>query len=86
MSTREKWAEELKEFLIEDLLLDLSMEEISEEASLGNEIGVDSLGFTELMAHIEDEYKIKVSDEDFTPENFRTLNKVMDLIESKINN
>ncbi|SFR57361.1 acyl carrier protein [Anaeromicropila populeti] len=82
--TEESMSKELREFLIDELLIDMEPDEISADASLGNEIGVDSLGFTELMAHIEDTYKIKISDEEFTPENFRTINNIIKLIQNKL--
>jgi len=84
MMTREEMMKELKGFLVDELLVDMAADEISPDASLGNDIGVDSLGFTELMAHIEDVYQIKVSDQEFTPENFRTINNIINLIELKL--
>ncbi|MDR1065958.1 MAG: acyl carrier protein [Clostridiales bacterium] len=82
--TNEQIAKELKDFLVDELLIDLSPADISEQASLGNDIGVDSLGFTELMAHLEDEYKIKITDEEFKPENFRTIEVIMNLVQHKL--
>lgn len=85
MLDRVKTESELKEFLVNDLLVELEPEEINADMSLGNDLSVDSLGFTELMAHVEDMYDIKISDEDFIPENFKSLNAVMDLIQRKMN-
>ncbi|MCL1702974.1 acyl carrier protein [Lysinibacillus sp. Bpr_S20] len=85
MLDKSKMEQDLKYFLVEDLLVDFTIEEISPNMSLGNELGVDSLGFTELMAHVEDVYNIKISDEEFVPENFRTINAIIELIEKKLN-
>lgn len=44
---------------------------------------VDSLGLFKLIAHIEDEYKIKIQPEDILIENFATINAITKLIRSK---
>lgn len=74
---------DLKTFLVEQLFVDLPVEDIRNDMVLGREVGVDSLGFTEILAYLEDRYAIKVSDQEFTPENFRTLEAIMTLTRSK---
>jgi methoxymalonate biosynthesis acyl carrier protein len=44
---------------------------------------VDSLGLFKLIAHIEDEFKVKIEPEDVQIENFATLNAIAGLIRSK---
>ena len=83
MTPRATMQSELKLFLIDDLLIEVPAAEIKPDAGLASELGVDSLGFTELMAHIEDRYGIAVSDAEFVPENFRCLDTVMDLVHRK---
>ena len=48
--------------------------------SLRNEFGIDSLGFVELRVNCEEEFEVKISDDDFTPENFQSINSVANLI------
>jgi acyl carrier protein len=44
---------------------------------------VDSLGLFKLIAHIEDEFKVKIAPEDIVIENFATINAIVGLIQSK---
>jgi acyl carrier protein len=44
---------------------------------------IDSLGITELVGFLEDEYGIDVEDEDLTPENFRTVNGIASFVSRK---
>lgn len=80
---KEKIIQELKEFFVEELLVEKAPEEITNEMSLGKDLEIDSLGFTELMAHIEDAYNVKIKDEEFVPDNFRNLNCIINLLEQK---
>jgi len=80
----EKAAEELKEFFISDLFVDLKKEEIGHDMRIGQDLGVDSLGFTEIMAYLEDTYSISISKEEYVPDNFRTINKILSFVEKKL--
>lgn len=44
---------------------------------------VDSLGLFKVIAHIEDEFKIKIAPEEILIENFATLNAIAGFIQSK---
>jgi len=81
---REEMIQELKEFLIDELLVELSADEIKTDMSLEKDLNVDSLGFTELMAHLGDVYKIVILDSEFIPENFRSIDSIMSLLEKKL--
>lgn len=75
--------EALKDFLIESLFVDMPRDDIRTDMALGTEVGVDSLGFTEIVAYLEDAFGIKVADSEFTPENFRTIDGIIALAMSK---
>jgi acyl carrier protein len=83
MSQHDKLEHDLKNFLVERLFVEMPVEEIRTDMGLPSEVGVDSLGFTELMAHLEDAYGIRVSQEEFGPENFRNLDRVMAFVRRK---
>jgi acyl carrier protein len=74
---------ELKRFLVDQLFVEMPVEDIRADMLLGREVGVDSLGFTELMAHLEERYEIRITKEEFGPENFRDLNAIVALINRK---
>ena len=76
---------ELKTFLIAELVIDSSLDEqlLTSDKDLVSYGIIDSLGILKLTAFIEEKFKIKMTDEDIVPENFRTLSSISKLIESK---
>jgi acyl carrier protein len=46
---------------------------------------IDSLGVLDLVSFIETEFQITVADEDLTPENFQTIEKMMAFVDRKRN-
>lgn len=44
---------------------------------------LDSTGFLELVAHLEDTYAIKIADQEMIPENLETLNRVAAFVARK---
>lgn len=82
--TDEAISSHLKHFIVDALFIDIDSAQIADDSLLGTEVGVDSLGFAELMAHLEDEYGITVTDGEFLPENFATVERVVRLVRSKL--
>ena len=60
--SREEVAERVKSVLSEQLGVDES--ELSEEASFQDDLDADSLDLVELIMELEDQFGIKISDED----------------------
>jgi len=44
---------------------------------------IDSLDILKLMAFLEEKFKIEIKEQEVIPENFDTVNGIVDLIESK---
>ena len=61
-ATREEVFERVKEVLTEQLGVDEN--EITEEASFQEDLDADSLDLVELIMELEDQFGIKISDED----------------------
>jgi len=61
-ATREEVFERVKEVLTEQLGVDEN--EITEEASFTEDLDADSLDLVELIMELEDQFGIKISDED----------------------
>ena len=59
--------------------------EISKVSNLISDEIIDSLGMIELISLLEKEFNVIFSEDDLVLENFETLNKIIDLIECKIN-
>ncbi len=69
----------IKEFIIESFFVD----DFSDDDSFLRNSIVDSLGMLELVAFLEKEFRIKVSDAELVPENLDSLAKVCAFVERK---
>jgi acyl carrier protein len=70
----------LRKMLVEDLFVEVPEAQIGPDDRLRAEFGLDSLGFVELRVLCEQRFGIQISDEDFTPEAFTSLNSVAGLV------
>jgi len=66
--------------LVSELGLDES--KISEEARFEEDLDVDSLGVVELLMALEDEFEVKIPDED--AESIMTVGQAVDLVHTKL--
>lgn len=68
---------------VKDILLDLldtSEEKITPDASLINDLGASSVDLVEVLAELENEYDIDISDEQ--AERIRTVQSIIDFVQS----
>lgn len=75
-----KVEEKLKEILVNSVYVETPMDEIGRDDSLRDVLGVDSIGFVELKEQIESSFSVTIEDDEFTPENFRTIATIEALI------
>lgn len=73
----------LTEFILKELATDHAAKYMDENQSLLDSGAIDSLGIMKLLAFIEEQFKIKVLDEELIPENFSTIASILNLIEKK---
>lgn len=77
---RDQVADRLKEVLVSELGLDA--DKVTEEASFEEDLEVDSLGVVELLMALEDEFGVKIPDEE--AENILTVGQAVDMVHGKL--
>lgn len=77
---REEIASRMSGVLVSELGLDES--KINEDARFEEDLDVDSLGVVELLMALEDEFGVKIPDED--AESIMTVGQAIDLVHTKI--
>lgn len=76
--------ERVKQFIVENFYL-TDAAEIGDDMSLTNTGYVDSTGMLELMAFLENEYAIRITDTEATPENLETIDRIARFVAQKKN-
>ena len=75
-------SERIKKFLVQQFP---ATKNVGNNESLLNNGLIDSLGILEVVAFIEKEFGITVSDEDLLPENFGSVHSVSNFVGQKTN-
>ena len=78
--TRQEIEEKVNAFLIEDLEID--EEKIADDATLKDDMGIDSLDFVDIVVIVEKNFGFKIKPEEMA--NVTTLSQFYDYIESKV--
>jgi acyl carrier protein len=74
---------EIRQFLAEKFLFGDDRKLSNDESLLDAGI-IDSTGILELISHLEQQYKIKVNDDELTPENLDTIARICEFLNKKI--
>jgi acyl carrier protein len=76
---------EIEQFILDELTQGRGITEIEQDENLLSKGIVDSHGVMELVGFLEQRYGISVGDEDLTPENFESVNRIEAFVERKRN-
>ncbi|BAU47905.1 acyl carrier protein [Sulfurifustis variabilis] len=68
--------QQLRAYLLDNFLMGGSADEIRDDTSFMASHILDSTGFLELIAHLEETYGVKVKDEEMIPENLDSLSSI----------
>jgi acyl carrier protein len=71
----------IRRMLVNDLFVELPEDQIGLDDGLQTVVGLDSIGFSELRILCERKFNIEISDEQYTPENFSSVNRITALVE-----
>ena len=75
--------EKIKEFILENFLFG-NADGLNDDTSFLEEGIIDSTGVLKLVNFLEEEFAIKIDDEDLIPENLDSINNVATYLENKI--
>ena len=72
----------LRQFLVEELHVQPKQVATDESPLISNHV-IDSLGLSQIVSFLEDEFELLVADEEIVKENFETIDAITRLVESK---
>ena len=78
------YQESVREFIVENFLFG-DEEGLENESSFFETGVVDSTGILEIVSFIEEEFEVKVEDEDLIPENFSSVVTIDQYLQRKLN-
>jgi len=80
---RKSVLKEVREYIVENFLIDEGEETIGDEDSFLESGLIDSTGILEVITYLEEHYGIKVADDEMTPENLDSLANVATFVLAK---
>lgn len=74
---------EIRNFIVENFMLGMNPEELTDSDSLLDKGIIDSTGVLELVGFLEENYHIQIEDEELVPENLDSINNLVKFIQKK---
>ncbi len=76
--------DQIRRYIARNLLFSDNGFKYDDDASFLEEGIVDSLGIMDLISFIEETFGLMVKDEDLTPDNFDSVNKLADYVQRRL--
>ncbi len=71
----------LRKMIVNDLFVEIAESDIGLDDGLRTVVGLDSVGFVELRVLCEQKFNVEINDDDYTPDNFKSVRVLSNLIE-----
>ncbi len=76
--------EKLRHFILRELCQDGNIKFLQDDEQLIEKGIIDSLGIISLLAYLDENFGILLSEEELSPKNFATLQSICDLVGKKL--
>jgi acyl carrier protein len=73
--------QKIKQFIVDEFMPDVSVDELDSDFDLLTGGVVDSLGLLQVVAWLESEFDVAVDDSELGPESFRTVDAIKEYVE-----
>ena len=75
--------DQLKAYIVKEFMFDQNADAVTSDYDLLNNGVVDSMGILDIVSFMEEKFGVKVGDDEITPDNFRSLDALTKLVETK---
>lgn len=75
---------QVREFITDNFLFGQGGDKLSNDDSFLENGIIDSTGVLELVTFLEDQFPVKISDEELVPDNLDSINNLVNFIEAKL--
>lgn len=75
--------DEIRQFIIDNFLMGQDSDSLKDDSSFLEDGVIDSTGVLELVGFLEENYEIKVEDEELIPENLDSIKNICVYLETK---
>lgn len=76
---------QLRDYIVENFLFGDTETEFTDNDSFMEKGIIDSTGILEVIAYIEENYEIKIEDDELIPENLDSISNIVNFIDRKLN-
>jgi len=74
---------EVRTYLLDNFLMGGTGQDVQDDTSFMDNHILDSTGFIELISYLEDQFGIRIEDEEMVPENLDNLNSIERFVSGK---